>query len=122
MLSFRFDKIATLLSNNQNIIANIKRNKKTLKWHLSRLYRTRNVIAHEANSIDITLVLPHLHQYAILTLETVLRFINGRSTTDINELFVLLSHYENIIHEELKDDVSNQKELKQLINIIELIS
>lgn len=106
LLKYRTEELAGNLKTNENIIQFIEKHRQRLLWHISRLYRTRNVIAHEAGNVDVTLMLPHIEKYNFLIIDTVAEFINkSEGLTSLDDIFMrIVSWYKVVIKELSKNN------------------
>lgn len=85
LLHFRFLEISEIVKNEQSVISHIRSHYKTVEWHLNRLYRIRNEIAHSALSQNAYVVryTEHLYDYLATYISEIVRF----ATNDDNMLF-----------------------------------
>ncbi len=85
LLHFRFLEISEIVKNEQSVISHIKSHYKTIEWHLNRLYRIRNEIAHSALAQNAYIVryTEHLYDYLATYISEIVRF----ATNDNNMLF-----------------------------------
>lgn len=104
LLKYRISELAQKLINNTSTYEFINEHNKRVEWQLSRLYRVRNVIAHEARKTDITLMLPHLKNYCFLLLETYLTLLrmNSENIQELDDLLIRITNWYEFINIELK--------------------
>ncbi|SDJ73461.1 hypothetical protein [Salimicrobium halophilum] len=105
LLKHRTMELAENISSNEKMLAHIEKHKQRIEWHISRLYRTRNVIAHEASDVDVTLILPHIQLYNFLIIETALNFISEKNMfTSLDEVFIKVQSWYSIATSYVKDN------------------
>lgn len=64
LLQNRIYKLEKLFSSTENIITHLKVHEKRIKWHIDRIYRTRNLIVHAGNTPQyIDSLIENLHSY-----------------------------------------------------------
>lgn len=88
LLKNRCVKFHTLLNDEKQLINQIKSHNQTIKWHLDRLYRIRNEIAHSANKQFISVVgyTEHLYDYLATYISELVRFSVEKEITNAGEL------------------------------------
>jgi hypothetical protein len=81
LLKFRLAEVAEILKDNKTVITKLRRYNETVSWHIQRLYRIRNEIAHSALQEDnnIVILTEHLYDYlAVLISEIVYSYTEFR--------------------------------------------
>lgn len=88
LLKHRCEKFHLLLNNEMEFINQIKSHHETIKWHLDRLYRIRNEIAHSAHKQRISVVsyTEHLYDYLATYISELARFSIEKGITNVCEL------------------------------------
>lgn len=118
LLKHRTIELGENLKTNKNMVELISKHKQRLEWHISRLYRTRNVIAHEASNIDVTLILPHIQLYNFLIIETAFSFINNSDvSTSLDEIFIRIKSWLNVATGYIRDNDNHKPIVKYYDNL-----
>ena len=88
LLSHRCQQIYSLIVDEKNMIAHIKSHHKTIEWHLDRLYRIRNEIAHSAlfQHMSIVRYTEHLYDYLATYISEIVRFACKKDITSFGTL------------------------------------
>lgn len=88
LLKHRCEKFHALLNDEKQLINQIKSHHQTIRWHLDRLYRIRNEIAHSANKQFISVVsyTEHLYDYLATYISELARFSIEKGITNMGEL------------------------------------
>lgn len=88
LLKHRCEKFHVLLNDEKQLINQIKSHHQTIRWHLDRLYRIRNEIAHSANKQFISVVsyTEHLYDYLATYISELARFSIEKGITNMGEL------------------------------------
>lgn len=89
LLHQRFNEMVNILTNPQTLITKVQRHHTTVKWHLNRLYRIRNEIAHSGMLQEISAVryTEHLYDYLATLVSEITRFSESKSTNCLGEIF-----------------------------------
>lgn len=106
LLKYRLIEISNLFKNNEDIIKYLEEHNERVKWQLSRIYRIRNIIAHEAHKSDVTLLLPHLKMYCFNILETIFRLIelNKNEIKNIDDLIIRIKDWYEYLKDHTKEN------------------
>ncbi|MEH6949705.1 hypothetical protein V7068_22220, partial [Bacillus sp. JJ634] len=106
LLIHRLEEIGLKFKTNSDVIAYIQEHNLRVEWQLSRLYRIRNIIAHEAHKSDVTFLLPHLRMYCFTILEIYFRLIklNENQLEDIDDLLIRIKNWYVYVENEIKDN------------------
>lgn len=109
LLHHRCQEFLGFVVNEQAFIMHIKSQHKTIEWHLDRLYRIRNEIAHSAlfQHVSIVRYTEHLYDYLATYISELVRFATKK---DILTFGVLSATINDNYHE--FEFISNQKKLK----------
>lgn len=93
LLNYRYNEIHQLLSDEQIFINKIKSHHTTITWHLNRLYRIRNEIAHSASLQGITTVryTEHLYDYLATLVSEIMRFSETKKLNSLGEIFAIIN-------------------------------
>ncbi|WDU78846.1 hypothetical protein [Lysinibacillus sp. G01H] len=105
LLKYRLEELSDKFKTNEKVLDYITEHNLRVEWQLSRIYRIRNIIAHEAHKSDVTLLLPHLRMYCFTILETYFRLIklNENDLEDIDDLLIRIKNWYNYIESTIKD-------------------
>lgn len=92
LLADRLDELKELLKDNFSVISKIRRYYETSLWHIQRLYRIRNEIAHSALNEDNYLItyIEHLYDYLAILIAEIVFICTEKQITEIDEIFPLL--------------------------------
>lgn len=96
----------------------INKHLKYIKWQFHRIYRTRNIIIHDAQTVSyLNNLIENLHEYFDWIIETIIRYSeNNPSVTSINEIFTGIEieskYYLNLLDKDNEElSLSNYKRL-----------
>lgn len=92
LLVHRLGQIKDILKNNKSAINRVKRYYKTVSWHIQRLYRVRNEIAHSAlqESNYLVAYIEHLYDYLAILITEIVFVCSEIEIKSINEIFPYL--------------------------------
>lgn len=92
LLKLRFQEIVEILKNNKTVILRIRRYYETVFWHIQRLYRIRNEIAHSALHSDnkITILTEHLYDYLSVLISEIVYVYTENDIKEIDMIFPYL--------------------------------
>lgn len=92
LLLFRLEELSNLLKDNITIITKIKKYYETVSWHIQRLYRIRNEIAHSALKENHYLVtyIEHLYGYLSILLAEIIFVSSEKGFEKLDEIFPYL--------------------------------
>ncbi len=128
LYAYRAAKIQSLFKDPKNLRTMIDRNMENLDWNLTRLYRVRNEIVHNAAiKSDIESLVSHLKFYLLFTICSLMDFFaekaedyNFDSKITLDDYFEIREmRFDNLTHEKNKIDV---QELKKFMNPLEFLS
>lgn len=93
LLHQRYHEMHQILTNPQALIDKVERHHTTVQWHLSRLYRVRNEIAHAGVLQEFSAVryTEHLYDYLATLVSEVTRFSATKSIGSLGEIFSLIN-------------------------------
>lgn len=93
LLSKRCEDIHKIVCDHIKLRETINKHHETVSWHLNRLYRIRNEIAHAAAPQNISTVryIEHLYDYLATLVSETSRFTREYHVTYIGEVFSLIS-------------------------------
>ena len=93
LLKHRCHEIYDIVNNEQNFILHVQNHHQAVKWHLDRLYRIRNEIAHSALSQHISIIryTEHLYDYLSTYISEAVRFSTEKSIIDWGEITVAIN-------------------------------
>lgn len=109
LLSYRAYKIKQRICNRSKLKDLIERHRKNLDWHLTRCYRIRNEIVHDAAlHLNIELITGNLKYYLTFVLNALLEYFNNTpkdfnvdGEISINDFFILNTiKYNNALQSE----------------------
>ena len=109
LLSYRCQQIYNLVVDENNMIAHIKSHHQTIEWHLDRLYRIRNEIAHSAlfQHVAIVRYTEHLYDYLATYISEIVRFACKKDITSFGTLSAAINdNYQEF------EIVTNDKKVK----------
>ena len=93
-------KFNILLNDEKELINQIKSHHQTIRWHLDRLYRIRNEIAHSANKQFISVInyTEHLYDYLATYISELVRFSVEKDITNMGQLSAaIIDNYNQFI-------------------------
>ena len=92
LLMYRLSELKDILKDNQTVIDKIKKYYETVSWHIQRLYRIRNEIAHSALKDDNYLVtyIEHLYDYLAILITEIVFVCSESKIESIEEIFPYL--------------------------------
>ncbi|MCL2846720.1 MAG: hypothetical protein FWE38_03450 [Firmicutes bacterium] len=104
LLVQRTKRYRKLFSDKQNILKLIESHKNRLNWHIRRIYRHRNLIAHNGsdNSSYKTIILQNLHFYVDTLIDTLFEYA-PKNDPDIEHIFLSIQTDERLYLSLLKD-------------------
>lgn len=93
LLKNRCKKFNILLNDEKELISKIKSHHQTIRWHLDRLYRIRNEIAHSANKQFIYVInyTEHLYDYIATYISELVRFSVEKDITNMGQLSAVIA-------------------------------
>lgn len=100
LLKNRCMKFNILLNDEKELINQIKSHHQTIRWHLDRLYRIRNEIAHSANKQFISVInyTEHLYDYLATYISELVRFSVEKDITNMGQLSAaIIDNYNQFI-------------------------
>lgn len=98
LLVNRLDELKEILADNFSVISKIRKYYETTLWHIQRLYRIRNEIAHSALKDDNYLItyIEHLFDYLSILIAEIVFICSEKHITAIDEIFPFLKdNYES---------------------------
>lgn len=98
LLVNRLAEIKEILTDNFSVISKIRKYYQTTLWHIQRLYRIRNEIAHSALKEDNYLIayIEHLFDYLSILIAEIVFICTEKQIQSIDEIFPLLKdNYES---------------------------
>jgi hypothetical protein len=128
LLAFRAFRLQELFKDAKSLRGMIDRNLENLEWNLTRLYRVRNEIVHNAAiKSDIESLVSHLKFYLLFTTCSLIDFFadkaedyNYDGKISLEDYFEIREmRFDNLTHEKNKIDV---QELKKFMNPLEFLS
>lgn len=92
LLMHRLEELREMLKNNITVIEKIKKYHETVSWHIQRLYRVRNEIAHSALKENNYLVayIEHLYDYLAILITEIVFICSEKIIESIDEIFPYL--------------------------------
>ena len=111
LIRSRISQMSEQYNNKADMLKDVERFKKRLKWHLRRLYRTRNAIIHSGEEpANIKLLGEHLHSYVDeLLYEIILRLTYN---VRLNSIENVLVDIELAIHD-IMGELNNKGEFSE---------
>ena len=93
LLSKRCEDIHAIVCDHIRLRETVSKHHETVSWHLDRLYRIRNEIAHAATPQSISTIryIEHLYDYLATLVSETTRFAREYHVTYIGEVFSLIS-------------------------------
>lgn len=86
LLLQRLKELQETFSDPRELLKILQRSKKRTEWHLSRIYRVRNLIIHEGDGSDLSeWLLDNLHYYFSITLSRVLHGMQILDNSTVDE-------------------------------------
>lgn len=106
LLLYRLKEISQLVENNITIINKIRRYHKTVFWHIQRLYRIRNEIAHSAlqENNNILILSEHLYDYLAVLISEIVYISTEKNIKDIDMIFPYLKDNYDSFNELIVDE------------------
>lgn len=107
LLSKRCEEIQSIVSDHIKMRDMVSKHHDTVSWHLDRLYRIRNEIAHAATSQNISTIryIEHLYDYLATLVSEASRFASDYHVSNVGEVFSLICDNYN----EFKEIASTKK-------------
>lgn len=109
LLLYRCNEIIGIVLNERDMISHIKSHYKTIEWHLNRLYRIRNEIAHSAllQNVYVVRYTEHLYDYLATYISEIVRFATVRDNVSFGEISVMINdNYNEFVF------ISDEKNIK----------
>lgn len=93
LLKYRCNEIHEMLTNEKVLIETIRSHHKTLEWHLDRLYRIRNEIAHSAASQSVSVVkyTEHLYDYVATFVSEIANFSYKKNVSEFSDIITYIN-------------------------------
>ena len=93
LLHQRYQEMFQILTDPQTLIDKVEKHHTTVRWHLNRLYRVRNEIAHSGVLQEISAIryTEHLYDYLATLVSEVTRFAAANATGSLGEIFSLIN-------------------------------
>ena len=93
LLLKRCETIHDMLCNYNNMREFVRNHHNTVSWHLDRLYRIRNEIAHAATTQSISTIryIEHLYDYLATLISETSRLAKKHNSSNMGEVFSLIS-------------------------------
>lgn len=93
LLHQRYQEMFQILTDPQTLIDKVEKHHTTVRWHLNRLYRVRNEIAHSGVLQEISAIryTEHLYDYLATLVSEVTRFSAANATGSLGEIFSLIN-------------------------------
>ena len=93
LLDFRCSEIEKIINNPSEFISHITSHHKTIQWHLDRLYRIRNEIAHSGIKQNFAIIryTEHLYDYIASCVSEVVRIANDNNSIDFGEIVAVIN-------------------------------
>ena len=93
LLMLRCEKIHEIVSDEVHFATYILNHYRRMKWHLNRLYRIRNEIAHAAMHQDMIILryTEHLYDYLATYISEVVRFATSREGLKFEEIITVIN-------------------------------
>lgn len=92
LLLYRLEEIRTILKDNKSVIEKVRRYNETVSWHIQRLYRIRNEIAHSGlkeNNYLVTYI-EHIYDYLGILITEIVFVCSNEKIVAIDEIFPML--------------------------------
>ena len=107
LLEYRCSEIEKIINNPSEFISHITSHHKTIQWHLDRLYRIRNEIAHSGIKQNFAIIryTEHLYDYIASCVSEVVRIANDNNSIDFGEIIAVINdnYYE---FEQMSTDIN----------------
>ena len=93
LLHLRYNEILSWLSDPQQLIDMVKNHHQTVMWHINRLYRIRNEIAHCGTLQEISAVryTEHLYDYLATIVSEIVRFSESKKMDSIEQIYAIIN-------------------------------
>ena len=93
LLHQRYQEMLHILTDPQTLIDKVEKHHTTVRWHLNRLYRVRNEIAHSGVMQEISAIryTEHLYDYLATLVSEITRFSAANATGSLGEIFSLIN-------------------------------
>lgn len=93
LLHHRCMEIYQFLNDEQVFISKITHHHTTVVWHLNRLYRIRNEIAHSASMQGMATIryTEHLYDYLAIVVSEIMRFSETKGLDTLGEIFAIIN-------------------------------
>lgn len=117
LLRYRLYTLSKTCTSKKELDKELSRYTKRVKWHLTRLYRTRNLIIHSSNSIyNLKMLCVHLCEYVEVTLQIIIAtLVNYPQLHDLENIFFEISnndyHINSIVN---SNDPFTEEEVEKL--------
>ena len=111
LLQYRMEQYAQTFSDKNNIKVFLEEHRTRLSWHITRIYRNRNMIVHDGTHFPyINIIVQNLHYYVDQLIDTINLFAN-RGYHSLNIIYTVLQHneYEYWSYLEKKDTDGSSK-------------
>lgn len=88
LLQYRVQELYKIITDEMSLISHVQSHHQTIKWHLDRLYRIRNEIAHSALFQNVSTVryTEHLYDYLAIYISELARFAANKNNTKFGVL------------------------------------
>ena len=110
LLEYRCSEIEKIINNPSEFISHITSHHKTIQWHLDRLYRIRNEIAHSGIKQNFAIIryTEHLYDYIASCVSEVVRIANDNNSIDFGEIIAVINdnYYE---FEQMSTDINKSR-------------
>ncbi len=93
LLKYRCQEIRNFIVDEKKLVSHITSHHKTVEWHLDRLYRIRNEIAHSASFQRVSIVryVEHLYDYIATYITEIVRFASRKGISSFGELYTAIN-------------------------------
>lgn len=93
LLYQRYGEMLKFLTDAQVFVNKVKEYHTTVIWHLNRLYRVRNEIAHSGTLQEISIIryTEHLYDYLATLVSEIMRFSETKNLTSLGEIFAIIN-------------------------------
>lgn len=93
LLHQRYIEISGWLSDPQKLVDMVTKHHQTVTWHLNRLYRIRNEIAHSGTLQEISAVryTEHLYDYLATIVSEIVRFSESKQIDSLGQIFAIIN-------------------------------
>ena len=93
LLHQRYIEISEWLSDPQKLVDMVTKHHQTVTWHLNRLYRIRNEIAHSGTLQEISAVryTEHLYDYLATIVSEIVRFSESKQMDSLGQIFAIIN-------------------------------